>query len=209
MTTAIESVVFDVGNVLIPWNPRWLLRKLLADDAAVERFLHESDFLTWNALHDAGQTFAVGIAQQAERFPQWRPLFEAFFERWEECCAPAIDETVALARALRRNDYRTLALTNFSAETWPRALALYPFLHEFEGVVVSGHERLMKPQPAIYRLLCERYGVDPQRAVFIDDSPPNVEGARAVGMAGLHFTTPARLVEDLAALGVVVGPGPR
>jgi 2-haloacid dehalogenase len=209
MTSAIDTVIFDVGNVLIPWNPRWLLRKLLADDAAVEHFLRESDFLTWNALHDAGQTFAVGIAQQSERFPQWRHLFQAFFDRWEECCAPAIDETVALARALRRAGHRTLALTNFSAETWPRALPLYPFLHEFEGVVVSGHEGLMKPQPAIYRLLCERYGVDPQRAVFIDDSPSNVEGARAIGMAGLHFTTPARLIGDLAALGVVVAPARR
>jgi len=199
---AIDTVVFDVGNVLIPWDPRRLLRKLLPDDAAVEQFMRESDFLAWNAQHDAGQPFAVGIARQAARFPQWRHLFQAYFDRWEETTAAPIGETLALSRALRGAGYRTLALTNFSAETWPRAVVLHPFLSEFEGVVVSGHERLMKPDPAIYRLLCERHGVQPERAVFIDDSPHNVEGARRAGMAALHFTSPPRLHADLAALGV-------
>lgn len=206
---AIDTIIFDVGNVLIPWDPRRLLRKLLPDDDAVERFLVESDFLAWNALHDAGQPFAVGIERQGERFPHWRHLFQAFFDRWEETVAPPIDDTLALARALRRAGYRTLALTNFSAETWPRARRLFPFLDEFEGVVVSGHERLMKPDAAIYRRLCQRYGVHPQGAVFIDDSLPNVEGARGVGMAALHFTTPARLLDELAALGVVARGGRR
>lgn len=202
--TAINTVVFDVGNVLIPWEPRWLLRKLLPDEPAVEHFMRASDFLAWNAQHDAGLPFAVGIARHAARFPQWRHLFQAFFDRWEETTAPPIGETLALSRALRGAGYRTLALTNFSAETWPRAVALHPFLGEFEGVVVSGHERLMKPDPAIYELLCERYGVRPERAVFIDDSLHNVEGARRVGMAALHFTSPPRLHDDLAALGVTV-----
>jgi 2-haloacid dehalogenase len=200
--TAIDTVVFDVGNVLIPWDPRWLLRKLLPDDDAVEHFLRESDFLAWNAQHDAGQTFADGIAQQARRFPQWRHLFQAFFDRWEETTGPPIAETLALSRALRAAGYRTLALTNFSAETWPRAVARFAFLGEFEGVVVSGHERLMKPDPAIYRLLCERHAVEPSRAVFIDDSLHNVDGARRIGMAALHYTSPAALLDALAALGV-------
>lgn len=203
MTRApIDTVVFDVGNVLIPWNPRWLLRKLLPDDEAVEHFLRESDFLAWNLAHDAGQPFARGIEQQSARFPHWRPLYQAFFDRWEETVAPAIDDSVLLARELRTAGYRTLALTNFSAETWPRARALYPFLDEFEAAVVSGHEGVCKPDAAIYRLLCTRHGVQAERAVFIDDSPHNVEGARAVGMAALHFTDPARLRADLAALGV-------
>ncbi|HET9822158.1 MAG TPA: HAD family phosphatase [Burkholderiaceae bacterium] len=199
---AIDTVVFDIGNVLIPWNARWLFRKLLPDDAAVDRFMDEVDFVSWNRAHDAGQPFAEGIARHGAAFPHYRPLFEAFFERWVETIGEPIEGSVALARRLRTSGYRTLALTNFSAETFPRALQRHPFLAEFEGIVVSGHEGLMKPEPAIYRRLCERYRVDPARAVFIDDASANVEGARAIGMHGVQFESPAQLVLDLRALGV-------
>ena len=198
----IDTVVFDIGNVLIPWDPRWLFRKLLPDDAAVERFLAEVDFNTWNALHDAGQTFAFGIAQKSGAFPHHAHLFQAYFDRWEESIADPFHGTVALARKLREAGYRTLALTNFSSETFPRAVRLNPFLNEFEGIVVSGDEGVMKPDAAIYRLLCERYGVDPGRAVFIDDSLHNVEWARHIGMHAVHFSSVERLLEDLDALGV-------
>ena len=198
----IDTVVFDIGNVLIPWDPRWLFRQLLADDDAVEHFLHEVDFNAWNRAHDAGLPFAEGIAAHSAAFPQHRALFEAFFERWVETIGPPIEDSVALARELRQGGYRTLALTNFSAETFPRALERHPYLAEFEGIVVSGHERLMKPDAAIYRLLCDRYGVNPQRAVFIDDSPANVDGARAVGMHAVHFQSPGQLRGALRALGV-------
>ena len=199
---AIDTVVFDIGNVLIPWNARWLFGKLLPDDAAVDRFLDEVNFIAWNLAHDAGQPFAEGIAQGAARFPQYRHLFAAYFERWEESIGPADPQTVGLSRQLRAAGYRTLALTNFSAETYPRAVRLHPFLEEFEGVLVSGEERLVKPDPAIYRLLCERYAVTPARAVFIDDSLPNVHGARSAGLQALHFQSYARLLDDLRALGV-------
>ena len=199
---AIDTVVFDIGNVLIPWNPRWLFRKLLADEAALERFLEEVDFSAWNAQHDAGQSFVHGIAQHGARFPHYRHLLQAYFDRWEETIAEPVEESVALARRLREAGYRTLALTNFSTETFPRALRLNPFLKEFEGIMVSGEEKLMKPDPAIYRLLCERYSVKPGQCVFIDDSLPNVEGARRIGMHALHFGSIDQLLDDLAALGV-------
>lgn len=202
--TAVDTVVFDVGNVLIPWEPRWLFRKLLPDDAAVERFLEEVDFNNWNAQHDAGQTFEDGIARHSALFPHYRHLFRAYFERWEESIGEPISGSVSLARRLREAGYRTLALTNFSRETFPRAVRRHPFLAEFDGVLVSGEERLMKPDPAIYGLLCERYGVDPAKAVFIDDSLPNVEGARRIGMHALHFSSVDRLLGDLEALGVSV-----
>jgi 2-haloacid dehalogenase len=198
----IDTVVFDIGNVLIPWNPRWLFRKLLADEAALERFLEEVDFSAWNAQHDAGQSFVHGIAQHGARFPHYRHLLQAYFDRWEETIAEPVEESVALARRLREAGYRTLALTNFSTETFPRALRLNPFLKEFEGIMVSGEEKLMKPDPAIYRLLCERYSVEPGQCVFIDDSLPNVEGARRIGMHALHFGSIDQLLDDLAALGV-------
>lgn len=200
----IDTVVFDIGNVLIPWDPRWLFRQLLPDDAAVDRFLHEVDFNNWNRDHDAGQPFAEGIARQGAAFPHYRSLLQAFFDRWEETIGAPIEGSVAIARELRQRGYRTLALTNFSAETFPRALERHPYLAEFEGIVVSGHERLMKPDAAIYRLLCDRYRVDPARAVFTDDSPANVEGARAIGMHAVHFQSPGQLRDDLRRLGVAI-----
>lgn len=199
---AIDTVIFDIGNVLIGWNPRWLYRKLLPDDSAVERFLHEVNFEAWNAAHDAGQQFAVGIAEHGDKFPHYRHLFQSFFDRWEETVGEPIQESVDLAHRLRMKGYRTLALTNFSSETFPRALRRFPFLGEFEGVVVSGRESIMKPDPAIYHLLCSRYGVQAEKAVFIDDSFKNVEGARSVGMRAVHFTNPPQMLAELAALGV-------
>ena len=201
---AIDTVVFDIGNVLIPWEPRWLFRKLLPDEAALERFMSEVDFGQWNAQHDAGQTFADGIKKQGAAFPHYRHLFQAYFERWEETIAPPIQGCVRLAERLRAAGYRTLALTNFSAETFPRAVRINPFLTEFEGIVVSGEEKMMKPEAAIYKLLCQRYAIQATRAVFIDDSLNNVEGARRTGMHALHFTTVEQLLDDLNALGITV-----
>lgn len=200
----IDVVVFDIGNVLVRWDPRWLFRKLLPDEAAVDRFLTEVDFFDWNAEHDAGQQFAQGIADKGQRFPHYRHLLQAFFDRWEESLGPPIEGSVALARQLRASGYRTLALTNFSAETFPRATRLHSFLDEFEGVLVSGQEKLMKPDPAIYRLLCERYQVNPTQAVFIDDTLGNVEGARQIGMQGIHFQSTDQLTQDLRELGLRV-----
>ena len=201
---AIDTVIFDIGNVLIPWDPRWLLRKLLPDETALERFMSETGFIQWNAQHDAGQAFAQGIEKQGAAFPHYRHLFQAYFERWEETIAPPIQGCVSLARKLRTAGYRTLALTNFSAETFPRAIRLNPFLSEFEGIVVSGEEEMMKPETAIYTLLCDRYAIQPARAVFIDDSLHNVEGARHIGMHAVHFKTVEQLHEDLHALGITV-----
>ena len=201
---AIDTVIFDIGNVLIPWDPRWLFRKLLPDEAALERFMSETDFMQWNAQHDAGQAFEHGIDKQGASFPHYRHLFQAYFERWEETIAPPIQGCVSLARKLRAAGYRTLVLTNFSAETFPRAIRLNPFLTEFEGIVVSGEEKMMKPEPAIYRLLCERYAIQAASAVFIDDSLQNVEGARRIGMHALHFKTVEQLHGDLEALGIKV-----
>ena len=198
----VDTVVFDIGNVLIPWEPRWLFRKLLPDEASVERFLAEVDFNNWNAQHDAGQPFAHGIARHSAVFPHYRHLFRAYFERWEESIGEPIAGSVSLVRKLREAGYRTLALTNFSSETFPRAVRRHSFLSEFEGILVSGEEKLMKPDPAIYRLLCDRYGVDPVKAVFVDDSLPNVEGARRIGMHALQFSSVERLLGDLGALGV-------
>jgi 2-haloacid dehalogenase len=200
----IDAVIFDLGNVLIPFNPRWLLRKLLPDDASVERFFEETGFDAWNTEMDAGRSFADGIAAHSQRFPQHRRLFEAYFERWPETVGEPIAESLDVLRTLQRQGVRTYALSNFSAQTYPLAVARFPFLADFDGVVVSGHEGIVKPDPAIYRLLLQRYSIAAARAVFIDDKIENVEAARRLGLHGVHFVDPAAVRPALRALGLPV-----
>ena len=200
----VEAVVFDLGNVLIPFNPRWLFRKLLRDEASIDRFFAETDFDAWNTAMDAGRRFADGIAAHSRRFPHYRPLFEAFFERWPETVGEPIAESVEVLRRLQQSGIRTYALTNFSAETYPLAAARFPFLADFDGAVVSGSEGVVKPDPAIYQRLVERYSIVPARAVFIDDKFENVDAARRLGFHAIHFTDPAQLRPALRALGLPV-----
>ena len=201
---SIDTIVFDLGNVLIPWEPRWLFRKLIANEAEIERFLQEVDFNAWNAAHDAGQPFAQGIAQTGERFPQYRHLLQAYFDRWEESVGEPINESLQLLQELKAAGFRLLALTNFSTETFPIARRRYAFLQEFEGILVSGEEGLIKPDPAIYERLFARYRVDPAKAVFIDDSAANVLTAHELGMHAIHFTQPQGLRPALQAIGLPV-----
>ena len=198
----VDAVVFDLGNVLIPFDPRWLFRKLLPDEASIDRFFAETGFSAWNTEMDAGLRFADGIAAHSQRFPHYRPLFEAFFERWSETVGEPIAESVEVLQALQKSGIRTYALTNFSAETYPLAVARFPFLADFDGAVVSGSEGVVKPDPAIYQRLVQRYSIDPARAVFIDDKLENVEAARRLGFHGIHFSDPALVRPALRALGL-------
>lgn len=202
--STMDTVIFDLGNVLIPFNPRWLFRKILPDDASIDRFFEETGFAEWNAEMDAGRPFAEGIAAHSAKFPHYRPLFEAFFARWNETVDLPIAESVELFQTLRQHKIRTYALTNFSAETFPLAQARFPFLNDFDGIVVSAHEGLLKPDPEIYRRLLERYAITANRAAFIDDRPENVEAACRLGLHGIHFTDPANTRRALQALGLPV-----
>jgi 2-haloacid dehalogenase len=198
----IDTVVFDLGDVLIPWNPRNLYRKLFKDEESMERFLAEVCTPAWNLEQDRGRSIAEGTAILIAAFPGQEAMIRAFYERWTEMLGGVIEGSLALLLDLKRAGYRVLALTNWSAETFPIARLRYPFLEEFEGIVVSGVEGLIKPDPAIFQLLCERYGLVPQQAVFIDDNAPNLVGAKTVGMNCIHFNSPARVKEELALLGV-------
>ena len=200
--SSIDTVIFDLGNVLIPFNPRWLFRTMLPDEASIDAFFAETDFEAWNIQMDAGQPFAEGIASHSRKFPHHRPLFEAFFDRWHETVGEPITESVDILRTLQQRGIRTYALTNFSAETFPLAVARFPFLNDFDGTVVSGIERLVKPDPSIYRLLMDRYTIEPSRAVFIDDRLENVEAARAVGLHAIHFVDATALRPALRELGL-------
>lgn len=204
---AVTTVVFDIGNVLIHWNPRHLYRGLFADEAAMERFLAEVCTDAWNLEMDrGGQTWAEAVAEKTSLFPEHADLIRAYDERWDEMVTGPIEGSVEILAELEAAGVPVYAITNFSAEKYERAKERFDFLHRFRDTVVSAHERLLKPDPRIYRALLDRNGLAAAEAVFIDDSPRNVAGAEAVGMAALLFTDPARLRRDLAGLGLPVAP---
>jgi 2-haloacid dehalogenase len=201
----VDAVVFDLGGVLVRWDPRRLYRRLLPD-AEVEAFLAEIDFAAWNSHQDAGRTFAEGIEAHARLFPHRRELLAAYPERFAESLDGTVPGSVELLTELSAAGVRLLALTNWSAQTWPVAEATYPFLGLFEAVIVSGREGVAKPDPAIFELLITRHRLDPARTVFVDDAPANVAAAAASGLVARLFTGAAALRADLVRLGLLPGP---
>lgn len=199
-----DTLVFDVGNVLIEWNARGLFRKLLPDEAAIDRFFEEVDFSGWNLEQDRGRSFADGVAHIEARHPHHAKLARAYDTRWQEAVPGVIEGAIALLEKLREQGVPLYAITNFSAEKWAGSVVRFPFLGQFRDVVVSAHEKLVKPDPAIYQVLLARNGLLAGQCVFIDDSEANVAGARAVGMQALHFTGAEALAGDLRALGFEV-----
>lgn len=196
-------VIFDLGGVLIDWNPRYLYRKVFASEAEMEWFLGEVCSPEWNRLQDAGRPFAEAIAEKQAEHPHYAEPIALYYHRWREMLGGVLADTLEILNAVRATQRPFYALTNWSRETFCVAQELYGFLGWFHGIVVSGAERLAKPDPAIYLLLCERYGVEPTRAIFIDDSLNNVEAAQSLGMTGLHFTDAACLRSELQALGAI------
>jgi 2-haloacid dehalogenase len=199
----IDTVIFDLGNVLIGWDPRRLYRQLIDDEAQMEWFLREVCNSEWNEQQDAGRPWVEGTALLRARFPEHAELIDAYHLRWKETLVGPIDGSVAILAELKARGVRLLALTNWSQETFPIARQLYPFLQWFEGIVVSGEECLVKPDSRIYQRLLERYAVDPTAALYIDDSAHNVAAAEALGMHGWWFRDPAGLRERLVELGVL------
>ena len=199
----IDTVIFDLGNVLIGWDPRRLYRQLIEDEAQMEWFLRDVCNSEWNEQQDAGRPWTEGTALLRARFPEHAELIDAYHLRWKETLVGPIEGSVAVLAELKAHGVRLLALTNWSQETFPFALQLYPFLQWFEGIVVSGEERLVKPDPRIYQRLLQRYVVDPANALYIDDSARNVVAAEALGMHGWRFRDSAGLREHLVELGLL------
>ena len=205
---AVKAVVFDLGGVLIDWDPRYLYRKLLADEAAVEEFLATVCTPEWNAEQDRGRPFAEGVAELVERHPVHAAAITAYHERWTEMLGGGIAGTVGLLAELRDTGVPLYALTNWSAETFVIARERFEFLAWFDGVVVSGEERLIKPDPAIFRLLLDRFGLDPGTTFYVDDAEANVAAAAALGFDAVRFTGPERLRRDLTARRMLARPAP-
>ena len=199
-----DTVIFDLGGVLLDWNPRHLYRQLFpGDEAAMEHFLATICNSEWNRQQDAGRLAAEACALLKAEHPDKAALIDAYYTRHLDMIAGPIEGTVAILAELRERGTPLYFLSNYSAETYPLALGRYDFLSWFAGGIVSGEHGVIKPDPAIYRLLIERCGIDPHRAVFIDDVPVNAEAARAFGIHPIHFTGPDALRAELTGLGLL------
>ena len=197
-------VVFDLGGVLIDWNPRYLYQKLFpGDEEGMEHFLANICTPDWNLQQDGGRAFHEANAELVERHPDKTELIEAWGRRFDEMMAGPIDGTVEILAELRGNGTPLYALSNWSAETYPHAERRFEFLEWFDGVVLSGREKLIKPDPRIYQVLLERYTIPPECAVYIDDNPKNAEAATALGIHGIHFADPPALRRELEGLGLL------
>lgn len=199
--TRPTTVVFDIGNVLIGWDPRNLYRQLFAGRTEeMEWFLANVCNNAWNLEQDRGRTFAEGVQLLLAAHPErWHDLIRAYDTRWSEMLSGEIAGAVAIVDALHARGTPLYALTNWNQDTFRRTRQ--PCLERFRGIVVSGDERLVKPDPAIYRLLCERYQLRATDCVFVDDSPKNVTGAEIAGMRGVLYESPEQLARDLRGLG--------
>ena len=199
-----DTLVFDLGGVLIDWNPEYLYNKIIPEEKERRWFLSTICTPDWNEEQDAGRSLRDATDLLIKKFPDHEASIRAYYGRWEEMLGGPIHATVEVFRRLRfETNFKLYALTNWSAETFPVALELYDFLHWFHGRLVSGEEKMRKPFPAIYRLLIDRFGIDPKKAIYVDDNIRNVVPARELGFTGIHFRTPELFKEELTGLGVL------
>jgi 2-haloacid dehalogenase len=202
--TNINTIVFDLGGVLIDWNPEYLYSRIFPNEEERRWFLSTICTLDWNEAQDAGRSLKDGTEYLLKKFPEHEASIRAYYGRWKEMLGGPIHETVEIFRQLKYQRHLKLyALTNWSAETFPVALELYDFLHWFDGRLVSGEEKIRKPFPEIYQLLIDRFGIDPKTAIYVDDNIRNVVPARELGFHGIHFRTPKLFKEELKGLGVL------
>jgi 2-haloacid dehalogenase len=201
-----KTIIFDLGGVLVDWNPEYVyLKEFRGNRERMDWFLNEICAWDWNANQDAGYPIARATEERVQLFPEYEELIRMYYGRWEEMLGYTHEDTLEILEAcVAHPDYRVLALTNWSAETFPKALAKFDWLQWFEGILVSGAEGIRKPFPEIYERLIERYDIDRQKAVFIDDSPANVKGSETVGLKGIHFTGADQLKTDLKNLGIKI-----
>jgi 2-haloacid dehalogenase len=204
MDIPISAIVFDLGGVLIDWDPRYVYRDLFPDDeAGMERFLDEVCTMEWNRRMDAGFPWAEAVDALAAQHPEEAHLVRAYHERWREMVRGPFDDTVAILDELRGLGLPLYVLSNWSAETFRPTRERFDFLGWFDGLVVSGEEGMVKPDPAIFRILTDRYGVDPARALFIDDRSDNVDTARELGFQAILYVGSQPLREELVRRGLL------
>lgn len=203
MTQRIEAVVWDVGRVLVQWDMRILIRKLIPDEAEVEWVFAHVVSEAWHAQHDAGRPIEHMVAERSAEFPRYAPVIRAYADRFNETIPGPVPGSAELLEALHARGVPLYAITNFGADTWARFRPTFAIADRFRDIVVSGVEQLAKPDPAIYALAQRRFGHDPAAMLFIDDSHANVTSARACGWQAHHFLGAAGLETELRERGLL------
>ena len=201
---AINTIIFDLGGVLIDWNPRYVYRSIFKTEVEIDWFFENICTHDWNENQDAGYPLSQATEDLVKKHPEWEKPIRDFYGRWEEMLGGPIYETVEILRELKQNPgLKTYALTNWSAETFPVALERYDFLHWFDGRLVSGEEKTRKPFPDFYQKLIDKFSINPLLAVFIDDNLRNVKSAEELGIKGIHFLNPGQLKEELGKINLL------
>lgn len=201
----ITTVVFDLGGVLIDWNPRYLYRKIFDDESKIDWFLENICTRPWHEQQDAGGSTRDATSTLAKQHPDYASQIEAFYDRFDEMLGGPVFGTVEVLRALKAQNTPVYALSNWPAETFPDGTPPYDFLKWFNGLVVSGYERVMKPEPGIFDILCDRHELSPETCLFIDDVAHNIEAAAKLGFHVHHFTAAKTLGLALQELGLLHG----
>lgn len=199
----INSVIFDFGGVLLDWNPYYLFRKVMVNDTEIAKFLQDVDFYAWNVEFDKGYPFHQGIADMAAKYPQYARLIQILDERWLETIGSPFDETIELVKQVKASGYRVFGLSNWSEVKFNDVRPLYDFFNLFEDMVISGYEKIAKPDPRIYQLLIERNHLNPDECLYIDDSETNIKAGRLVGLNTIQYQSSPLLREELQAYGIL------
>jgi 2-haloacid dehalogenase len=200
----INTIIFDLGAVLIDWNPHYMYRTIFSEEEEMKNFLANVTTSDWNEEQDAGRSLAEGTEILVQQFPEHEANIRAFYSRWDEMLGDAFWDTVEILKELKDSGkYRLYALTNWSAETFPKALAKFEFLSWFEGIVVSGAEKMRKPAPEFYQILLDRHEVNAEESLFIDDNYRNILAAEKPGIKSIHFTNAEALRAELTAIKIL------
>ncbi|MDQ2180705.1 HAD family phosphatase [Marinifilum sp. D714] len=197
----IKNIVFDFGGVLIDWNPRYLYRKVFGNENDLEKFLKEVCHAEWNQHLDAGIAFDEAIAERVKKFPHYEKEISRYQNDWIEMIGGEIKENTSLIPVLGQN-YQLYGLTNWSAETFPLVYSRFEFFKELRGIVVSGEEKIVKPDEEIFNLLLERYGLKAEESIFIDDNKDNIKAANKLGFITIHLKEGIDLIHELRKFGI-------
>ena len=198
----IKNVIFDFGGVLIDWDPRYLFRNLFNDELEMEYFLDHVCNHEWNEQQDAGRPFNVAIESLKEKHPRYEKMIQYYYDDWEKMLNGEIKENTKLLPLLK-GKFGLFGLTNWSAETFPIAFKRFPFLDEFDGIVVSGIEKMIKPNKGIFYLLLERFQINANASLFIDDNLKNIQTANEIGFRTIHYSNDVNVEEELKELELI------
>ena len=197
----IKNIIFDFGGVLLDWDPRYLYRKVFKTEEEIENFLQNICTTEWNAQMDAGKPFAEGVKELIAIHPEYAKEIQMYKDRWTEMISGQIDEGVSILKQVEAShQFKLFGLTNWSSETFPFAYNNYKFLEIFEGIVVSGEEKMKKPEKRIFHLLLERYHLTPEECIFIDDNQNNIDMANKLGIHGILCQDFAKVKEEISNL---------